>query len=198
MSKGRSRSTTIVLEREMFPSKAYRTLSKTSILVLGDFMLKRQMVEVKHKNRVSTWQIKNNGKIIYTYREAKKLGISESSFQRAIDQLIAHGFLSVAQTGAGVERAATLYALDDRWKDYGTAKFKERERPKKARWTGPIGFQKGHRKYGPKQTAEKITTLKNDNTGVAKNGNTATNGNFKNGNTECCAKVGKTAVCTAP
>jgi len=182
----------------MFRSEAYRSLTKTAILVLGDFLLKRQMVEVKHKNRSSTWQIKNNGEIVYTYSEAEKKGISGSSFQRAIDQLIEHGFLSVARTGAGVERAATLYALDERWKNYSTPKFKERERPKKARWTGPIGFQKGHLKYGPKQTAENITTLKNDNTGVAKNDNTATLVAFKNGNTECCTQVGKTAVYIAP
>lgn len=168
----------------MFRSKAYRSLTKTAILVLGDFMLKRQMVEEKHKNRSSTWHIKNNGKIIYTYREAKKLGISESSFLRAIDQLIAHGFLSVAQTGAGVERAATLYALDERWKDHGTTNFKERKRPKAARWNKPIGFQKGHAKYGARKTNKNKTTLKNDNTGVTKNDNTAIIETFKKDNTD--------------
>jgi hypothetical protein len=184
MSSNRRRNATVVLEREMFQSKAYRTLTKTAILILGDFMLKRQMVEEKHKNRSSTWRIENNGRIIYTYREAKKMGISESSFQRAIDQLIAHGFLSVEQTGAGVERAATLYALDERWRDYETTNFKERKRPRAARWNTPIGFQKGHQKYGAGKTDGNITTLKNDNTGVTKNDNTATIGTFKNDNTD--------------
>ena len=138
----------IVIERSMFSSKAWRSLTSTSKIVLADFLCKRQMEEIKHPKRGSEWAIKNNGKITYTYAEAEKRGIPRSSFQRAIDELIAKGFISIAQSGAGVVKAATLYWIDDRWKDYGTSRFTHRRRPRKRRWTRGVGFQKGHPKFG--------------------------------------------------
>jgi len=155
VARHRTISENVVLERKLISSRAFRRLSKTAMIVLLDFMGKRQMEEVKHPRRKSSWQIKNNGEIQYTYKEAEGRGIPSSSFQRAIDQLIEHGFLSVSQTGAGVFRAATLYALDERWKDFGSDDFKSRKRTKKSRWKHEIGFQKGHPHYPRKDGSEK-------------------------------------------
>jgi hypothetical protein len=141
-------------------------------MVHMDFMLKRQMNLDTH----GAYYIKNNGEIKYPYTEAESKGISRASFQRAIDELIEKGFLSITRTGAGVARAATEYHIDDRWKLYGTNKFEVRKRPRKSRWNKSIGFQKGHIPHNKKPDTiiddSKIIRLIDDNTGVTIDDNT--------------------------
>lgn len=88
-----------------------------SYVVLGDFWLKRKM-----GRRGGKWECVNNGKLVYTYREALDKGIYRSRFNRAIKDLIDKGFLDVAGY-EGRYNARALYALSERWRDYGTDKF---------------------------------------------------------------------------
>ena len=141
----------IWIERELLRSEAWRGLTRTAKNVLSDFWLRRQMAQDKTPKHGLRWVIQNNGHIEYPYSEAEEKGIPRASFQRAIDELIEKGFLSVARTGSGVRCAATLYSLDDRWKQYGTPEFKVRKRPRKKRWARHIGFQKGHLPHRPKK-----------------------------------------------
>ena len=135
---------TVALERKLLKSPAYRNLSATAKTVLTDFMMKRRMKRLNGK-----WEITNNGDLQYTYGEAEKNGISRRAFSRAIDALIESGFPDIAETGAGVCRLPTKYAISKRWEKWGSDDFVTRSRSKRRRWKATHGFQKGHPYYPP-------------------------------------------------
>jgi hypothetical protein len=84
--------------------------------------------------------ILNNGKIEFTYKEAKaRWGMSEGVFREARDRLIEVGLIDIAGSGAGLFKVKNLYAISDRWEAYGTDEFRCVERPKANRH---IGYQK--------------------------------------------------------
>jgi len=143
MSSHRNHSRVAVIEQRLLKSKAYRSLrTPTAYFVLGVFWTKRQMVKVRH-NRRQEWDVSNSGEIVFTYKEAKEVyGISYGAFRSAIDELRDKGFIDIAQGGAGVFKAANLYAMSGRWKLYGTPEYE----PPKPRPRGPInkGFKKGN------------------------------------------------------
>ena len=100
------------------------------------FLAKRQMVQTGRRGK-RQWSIANNGEIQFTYAEARRrYGLSEGRFRRAIDELIRCGFIDIAQTSSGLHRVPTLYAISDRWRDFGTERFVERQRPR----GGPPSF----------------------------------------------------------
>ena len=122
----------IWIDNELPESKAFRALKRVSILVFFDFIKRRKMEESKTSSRRSSeWKIINNGKIVYPYKQAQKRGLSARQFRDAIDDLIDKGFLQITHQGSGgrgkdgKEGDVTTYYLDDRWKDYGTKRFKK-------------------------------------------------------------------------
>ena len=142
-----AKNVNIWFEKQLINSKAFVELNTaTAHKVLAIFFTKRQY-EPDGIGRWKKWAIKNNGEIIFTYKEAKKkLGVrSDRTFAKAIDELREKGFIDIASTGMGVHKVVTLYSISDRWKLYGTPEYKQpKPRPKK-----PInrGFQKGNQ-YG--------------------------------------------------
>ncbi|MCX5671208.1 MAG: hypothetical protein NTU94_07825 [Planctomycetota bacterium] len=85
----------------------------------------------------------NNGKLIFTYREAwKGFGLTRRIFLHALDQLIARGFIDVAKTGGGMLGDCSLYGLSERWRVFGTAEFKECPRPKGRKWETETAHRK--------------------------------------------------------
>jgi hypothetical protein len=127
----------IWIDPDLPNSKAFRSLKRVSILVYFDFLKKRKLQQVKTSSRRSDeWIISNNGKIVYTYEEAEKKGLSASQFRNALDDLSDKGFLSFTHQGSGgrgkngKEGDVTLFYLDDRWKDYGTKRFKKIDKPR--------------------------------------------------------------------
>lgn len=163
-----------MLERAMIESSAFRVLSGTGIKVLLDFLGKRKIEKkrdkVKRKDRVV---ILNNGQLVYTYDEAKRRGITRPAFARALDDLIEHGFLDVAQSGAGLFRSATLYALSDRWKSWGTDAFVHKSRPKGRRHPG---FKKGHPPYSQKRKSSSNGNITGSSNGIITSDGMASNG----------------------
>ena len=117
------------------------------------------------KGRADSWVILNNGEIEYCYSEAKKKGISPSSFMRAIDALVENGLIDIPHPGVGGwERDKSQYAISERWQDFGTAEFVPSERQKDKRHGR--GFKKGNDlwKKNLKTIAknESSSTVKND------------------------------------
>ncbi|MFC1651284.1 hypothetical protein ACFL2X_06905, partial [Candidatus Latescibacterota bacterium] len=112
-------------------SDAYWQLTKIEIHIHEIFMMKCQIVGRKESKRTKqeVGKIKNNGKIVYTYKEATEINISEASFRRAISHLVELGFLDI--TCKGGQYVPSLYLISDRWKYYGTDKFQKKERIKK-------------------------------------------------------------------
>ena len=86
--------------------------------------------------RSDSWQITNNGEIVFTYNEAEKLGFTRPKFKRALDQLIEYGFIDIEYHGGGMMKDFSKYAISDRWKLFGTDEFIKKIRPKDTRGLG--------------------------------------------------------------
>lgn len=139
MAKG----SVIVLEQSLVKSKAWLALSGAAPIVYLIFRTKCRIDKPPGKPGKRRRVILNNGELVFTYIEAKsRYGISPSRFRRAIDELIAKGFIDIADTGMGVHKVATCYAISERWRDYGTPGFKEVKRPK-PKIANP-GFKRGN------------------------------------------------------
>jgi len=69
--------------------------------------------------------ITNNGEIIFTYAEAKELGLkSTQTFYRVLRELIEDkGFIDVAESGNWYFREPTKFSISARWKKYGTPEY---------------------------------------------------------------------------
>jgi hypothetical protein len=83
------------------------------------------------------WVIKNNGKIVFTYSEARrKYGINAGRHSRALKQLHEFGFIDTNHLGGGMDGDCTTFFISKRWKKYGTPDFEQREWPKDYRKKG--------------------------------------------------------------
>lgn len=139
-----SAHTNLFIDKRIPTSKAFLALtSPAAIRVLFVFFTKRQVAKLDMKRGRQQYAVTNNGEIVFTYEEAKaKLGITGSTFNRALDQLVAVGFVDIARTGMGVHKVTTLYSLPDRWVKYGTPEFKPKKRAKASNLG--VGFKKGN------------------------------------------------------
>ena len=139
MAKGK----VIVLEQSLVQSQAWFSLSGTAMIVFLIFRTKCRIDKRQSKPGKRGPVIINNGEIEFTYDEAEtKFGIKRSRFKRAIDKLVARGFIDIAATGMGVHKVKTWYAISERWRDYGTPEFKEVKWPK-PKIANP-GFKRGN------------------------------------------------------
>ncbi len=139
MAKG----SVIVLEQSLVKSEAWLSLSGAATIVYLIFRTKCRIDKPPGKPGKRRRVILNNGEIVFTYIEAKsRYGISKSRFRRALKELVAKGFIDIADTGMGVHKVTTYYAISERWRDYGTPKFKE------VKWPRPKianpGFKRGN------------------------------------------------------
>ena len=140
------KSTVIVLEREMVESGAFAQLTGAAPRVLLIYLGKRVIQKQKMGKRKEAVCV-NNGRITFGWREAeKKWGMSKGRFGRALDQLVQFGFIDIEHSGGGCEGDASLYAISDRWRDYGKDTFKEKQRPRDKRM---IGWRKGKNDSSP-------------------------------------------------
>ena len=139
-----SHSDTITIDRALFKSNAWLSLTGIAPQILTLFLLRRQMVQANRKKGRNNWVCTNNGELVFTYVDAKeKYGILQSRFIRAIDDLIDHGFLDIATPANSLIKQPTKYGLSERWKKYDTPEFKEVSRAKR---NITIGFCKPRKK----------------------------------------------------
>jgi len=138
-----ARARGVYIETEMFGSKAYKLLTKKDMRIYFEFLLKRRFREYKGKKGKSKkrWDIVNNGIITFTYAEAERLGYPRPTFQRALDKLISVGLIDITYQGIGgmvsengkIKGEPSLFAISERWKDYGTDNFVKKKRKKDTR-----------------------------------------------------------------
>ena len=126
---------------DLLKSEAFRSLSRGAMLLLHDVYAKKRV-----KGKGNRRQMLNNGEITFTYAEAEKMGYPRASFMRYRDELIAHGFLKITETGAGLYKSSNLYALSNEWRRYGRPDFSPQKRESRARRYP--GFTEGHPRYG--------------------------------------------------
>jgi len=115
-------------------SKAYWGLKGVATQYLSVFLGKRQMKYVKAER---TWVIRNNGKIVFPYKEAEsRFGISPGRHKRALRELHAKGFIDINHLGGGMDGDCTTFSISKRWKQYGSPDFKLKVWPKDMRKRG--------------------------------------------------------------
>jgi hypothetical protein len=133
-----AKSVVMCIPRRIHRSPAFRKLTKSSVLILFEFLFRRKMVELPlNGGRKKDWDIINNGELIFTYDDAvKKFGMARSTFRNCIDQLIKVGFIDIAHHGGGMNKDCSKYSISERWIDYGKDKFKKKIRPKDTRGLG--------------------------------------------------------------
>jgi hypothetical protein len=105
----------IWIDRGMFESKAYLSLTgfapQLLIMVLGKRRFEKQGRKGKEK-----WVLLNGDQINITYTEFKREhGVTQPKLTRAIDQLLAKGFLSIVHSGGTYRHDKAVYALSDNW-----------------------------------------------------------------------------------
>ncbi len=127
---------TAVLSPEMIYSRAFNTLSPTALRVLIRLLQKRHW-EKTGKRRKADIKYTNNG-LIFTYAEAACFGIPHASFNRAIKELVAKGFLVIEHQGGSFSQGnkdPSIYGLVGDFKHYGTDNYKPREKPPLIRYS---------------------------------------------------------------
>jgi hypothetical protein len=143
---GQQKDRYIWIPKSLLLSPAYLSLSATAMKVFAILCTKRQVANMNEgkKGKRKRWVCTNNGQLIFTYKEAREVyGFHYSVFSRAIDELIAKGFLRITRLGGKTwegntpEDLPTLYELDDRWQEYGTAQFRVEERIKRRTYAFP-------------------------------------------------------------
>jgi len=119
----------VYVQWEMLDSKAFKELNASGIRVLLRFLQKRTWAYIKqgrHQKRVY-----ENHNLVFTYAEAAAvIGIQTTTFYNAIKRLVEVGFVDIEHQGGTFGHDYSMYALSERWRDYGTERFKivEKER----------------------------------------------------------------------
>ena len=139
----------LYVEQELIKSPAYLELGGKAPQVLMLFLCRRRV----EKGSRGRYIITNNGKIIFPYKEAfENYGIKKSTFAKALDKLVEHGFIDVCHSGGGINGDCNLFAISDRWRKYGTEKFVSKFRKKRnafgfttANWEKRTGRKKKKR-----------------------------------------------------
>lgn len=148
----------IIIEYEMYYSDAFRSLSKTAILVLCRFLQKRTWDP--KKKAPTCYNHYDNGGLSFPYSEARDLGISDRQFTRALDQLCELGFIEQDYQGGalGNRRDYSRFTYVETWRSYGCReKFKPKPRKR------AIRYSKGFDEYNAKKArGKKKATAKND------------------------------------
>jgi len=139
MSGKRRRSYGAFLEGDLLRSPVYLDLSGCAPQVFAILLSKRKREKLRRPDpRGATWRTLNNGQLVFTYAEARRRGISQDRFRRAIASLVGHGLIDVTHAGGAMSGDCTLYGESDRWRDWGTERFEPASRKSDPR---RIGFR---------------------------------------------------------
>ncbi len=148
----------LVLSKTMLRSKAFVTLTGAAKQILFELYMRLKLDGYKPKKRYKgdeRFYEKNNGQLVLTYKGIhKQFGYSTATISKAIDQLVAHGFIEIVELGCGVKRQSHKIALIKKWQEYGTPEFV----PGKGKADRPVnkGFEKNILKT-TSETKEGIT-----------------------------------------
>lgn len=127
------------IEADLFKSKAFISLKGAAPQVLIIFLGKRNFKPQGNGKRYCI----NKDSLKFSYIEAKEIyGITQPRFTRAIDELLAKGFLTIIHRGGGYQQDQTIYGLSENWRLWFPGQVVE-ERKKDA-------CQKGFRKHNRK------------------------------------------------
>jgi len=106
------------IEADLLESQAYLSLSGIAPQILSLFLLKRQFEKVGGKKGSKPKKVCiNANSLSLTYIEAKeKYGITQPRLTRAVDDLLAKGFLTSIRRGGAYQQDKSIYGLSDNWR----------------------------------------------------------------------------------
>jgi hypothetical protein len=132
------------IERRLFESRAFLSLQGSAPQLLILFLAKRSFDRVGKKGS-KEYQCVNSESITFTYVEAeKKHGFTKPRFLRAIDELLAKGFIEVKHQGGGYQQDKTIFALSTRWQFWSPGTIFEKRKMDPAQ----RGFRKPKQREG--------------------------------------------------
>lgn len=119
----------LILSKKMLRSKAFIKLTGAAKQILIELYTRLKLENYKpHNNsRISSQRFfaSNNGKLVLSYKSIhKQFGYSTATISKAIDRLVANGFIEIAELGIGAKRISHKIALIKNWEKYGTDEFK--------------------------------------------------------------------------
>ncbi|MBA4417238.1 MAG: hypothetical protein C0392_04915 [Syntrophus sp. (in: bacteria)] len=122
----------IIIEPDMFYSKAFKDLSATALWTLMRCLQKRTW---KYKDKRKTTIVYTDDGFIFPYSEAEALGIGTTQCWKNIKTLVNLGFLDIVHQGGWYQKKEkqkdySVYKLSDRWKLYGEKNFQPGIKPK--------------------------------------------------------------------
>ena len=104
------------IERDLFKSKAFLVLRGFAPQLLILFLAKRSFETVGKPGKQKRVCV-NCDRICFTCVEAKnKYGITIPRFKRAIDELLAKGFISIMRQGGAFKQDKSIYGLSEKWR----------------------------------------------------------------------------------
>jgi hypothetical protein len=108
------------IKRELYQSEVFNSLNKIALRVLIAFldkrMRERKSVAKDKKGTPRPPEFVNLDRITLTYGELeKKYWIKPQSATRAIDELLAKGFIEIKHQGGAYNHDKSVYALVDKW-----------------------------------------------------------------------------------
>jgi DNA-binding MarR family transcriptional regulator len=119
----------LILSKKMLQSKAFIKLTGSAKQILLELRIRLKLESYKPSkhSRKSSQQFfaGNNGKLVLSYISIhKQFGYSTATISKAIDRLVANGFIEVAELGNGAKRQSHKIALIKNWEKFGTPEFK--------------------------------------------------------------------------
>jgi hypothetical protein len=119
------------LDADLIESRAFLELSgKAAVICLIRFYQKcwRKCISSKKKG-MKDMVITNQGEIVFTYGEARELGINSSrTFYKVLHELVEEkGFIDIADQGNWYSRQPTKFSISSRWKKFGTPNYQSME-----------------------------------------------------------------------
>lgn len=119
----------LVSSKKMVRSKAFIKLTGAAKQILLELYMRLKLESYKpsrnSRKHNQRFFASNNGKLVLTYKSIhKQFGYSTATISKAIDRLVANGFIEIAELGCGVQRRSHKIALIKNWEKYGTDDFK--------------------------------------------------------------------------
>ncbi|MDP6775699.1 MAG: hypothetical protein QGI83_02920 [Candidatus Latescibacteria bacterium] len=108
------------LEPELLDSEAFASLSAAASRVFIGFKRRVKVKRQKSAKRRTAYVPVNSSELFYSYEEIRQEWriASYSTVAGAIDALVERGLIDIVSTGRGKYKAATIYALSDRWQKW--------------------------------------------------------------------------------
>jgi len=107
------------LYKEMVYSKAFQALKLSERKVLDFAMLERRMEKTSHrKSKKKRYEPSNEILIPYRQLNSEPFNLVNSTVTRAIDKLLALGFLTITEQGGSRQGHSTKYTFSNKYKTW--------------------------------------------------------------------------------